>query len=349
MKRRRRVLIALLCVLVVAAALIGIWHLSREKEELSLYVTGIIDGMEVNLSPKVGGRISSICCKEGDGVRMGQVAISLESDDIKASVRQAQAGVERARSDVKAAEASAETYKANLIGAEADIRSAAADLARAREQMEEAKNEAARREELYAKNLISKESRDQLVSSYMVNAAACEASREKLDSVRSKKDAAVGQINAALSQVNASRSALKEAEANLAFSRSKLADTVIATPVTGTVIFKAFETGETVSPGETILTVIDLDNLYARVDIDETKIGNVVLHGDAFVTVEGVPGRVFKGRITEIGRHAEFATQRDVIRGREDIKTFRVKVGVDDPSGILKPGMTVDVEIPKKR
>jgi HlyD family secretion protein len=348
MKRRRIVLIALLCVLVVATALIAIWHFSRE-EEPSLHVTGIIDGTEVNLSPKVAGRISSICCKEGDGVRKGQVAISLESDDIQASVAQAQAGVERARSDVKAAEGSAETYKANLIGAEADIRSAAADLARAREQMEEAKNEAARREDLYAKNLISKESRDQLVTSYRVNAAAYDASREKLDSVRSKKDAAVGQINAALGQVNASRSALKEAEANLAFSRSKLADTVIATPVTGTVIFKAFETGETVSPGETILTVVDLDSLYARVDIDETKIGNVVLHGDASVTVEGVPGRVFKGRITEIGRHAEFATQRDVIRGREDIKTFRVKVGVDDPSGILKPGMTVDVEIPRKR
>jgi HlyD family secretion protein len=349
MKKRRKVLIALLCVLIVAAALFAIWHLFREKEEPSLHVTGIIDGMEVNLSPKVAGRISSICCKEGDGVRKGQAVIALESDDIKASVRQAQAGVERARSDVKAAMASAETSRANLIGAEADIRSAEADLARARQQMEEAKKEADRREELYAKNLISKESRDQMVSIYLVNAAAHNATREQLDSARSKKDAAAGQVNAAQSQVNASRAALKEAEANLAFYQSKLADTVIATPVRGTVIFKAFETGETVSPGETILTVVDLEDLYARVDIDETKIGNVVLHGDAFVTVDGVPGRVFKGRITEIGRYAEFATQRDVIRGREDIKTFRVKIGVDDPSGILKPGMTVEVEIPRKR
>jgi HlyD family secretion protein len=74
----------------------------------------------------------------------------------------------------------------------------------------------------------------------------------------------------------------------------------------------------------------------------------VVLDGRASVTAEGLPGRVFKGKISEIGRYAEFATQRDVVRGREDIKTFRVKVRVEDPDGLLKPGMTVEVAIPVK-
>jgi multidrug resistance efflux pump len=349
MKKRQKIIIAMAGVLVVAAALLSIRYFSRDPEASSLRTTGIIDGTEVNLSPKVAGRISSICCNEGDRVRKGQVAVALESDDIQASVRQALAGVERARSDVQAAVASAQTTKANLAGAEADVRSAEADLARAREQMEEAKTEADRREELFARNLIPKEARDQAVSAYRVNAAAFEASNGKLEAARAKRDAAAGQIDAAQSRVNASRAAQKESEANLAVSRSKLADTTIAAPIAGTVIFKAFEPGETVSPGETILTVVALDNLYARIDIDETNIGNVVLQGDASVTVEGVPGKVFRGRITEIGRYAGFATQRDVIRGREDIKTFRVKVRVDDPSGILKPGMTVDVEIPKKR
>lgn len=64
--------------------------------------------------------------------------------------------------------------------------------------------------------------------------------------------------------------------------------------------------------------------------------------------VDGLPGRKFQGRVSEIGRYAEFATQRDVVRGREDIKTFRVKVRVDDPGGFLKPGMTVEVMISKQ-
>ncbi|MDO8426936.1 MAG: hypothetical protein Q7T24_05425, partial [Deltaproteobacteria bacterium] len=65
----------------------------------------------------------------------------------------------------------------------------------------------------------------------------------------------------------------------------------------------------------------------------------------ADVIAAGMPERVFAGRITEIGAVGAFATQRDVTRGRSDIKTFRVKAGVEKPEGLLKPGMTVKVRI----
>jgi HlyD family secretion protein len=276
------------------------------------------------------------------------VVITLESDDIKASAEQAMAGVERAKADVKVAEASIENSKANVLAAEAEVKGAVADLEKAGAQKEESRRQADRREDLYNKNLIAKESRDQSVTEYAVNAAAYDSSKEKLNAARSRKDVAASQLNAAISQWNSSKAMLKEAEANRAFFRSKLDDTSIVTPVTGTVIFKALEPGEMVSPGVAVLTIVDLNSLYARVDIDETKIGRVVLNDNAFVRVEGVPGKIFAGRISEIGRYGEFATQRDVVRGREDIKTFRVKVRVDDPTGVLKPGMTVDVEIPGK-
>ena len=72
-----------------------------------------------------------------------------------------------------------------------------------------------------------------------------------------------------------------------------------------------------------------------------------MLNAVAMIRTEGESKRVFKGRVSEIGRYAEFATQRDVLRGRQDIKTFRVKIDIDDPAGILKPGMTVEAEIMK--
>jgi RND family efflux transporter MFP subunit len=235
-----------------------------------------------------------------------------------------------------------------MLGAEADMRGAAADMERARTLMEESRREAERAEELYKKEFISRESRDQLVAAHDANIAAYDSSKEKFNSGRSGKDAAVSQLNSAVSRLASAKATMKEAEAALAFARSKFADTTIKTPVTGTVIFKSMEKGEIVGPGVTILTVVDLNSLYARVDIGETKVGGVVLDGPANVTADGLPGRIFKGRVTEIGRYAEFATQRDVVRGREDIKTFRVKVRVEDPDRLLKPGMTVEVEIPKK-
>ena len=226
------------------------------------------------------------------------------------------------------------------------MQASAADAKRARAQMEESRREAERAKELFAKDFISRESRDQTVSAYDVNAAAYDSAKEKLASARSRKDSASAQLSAAESQLTSSKATLKETEAALAYSKAKLADTVIKSPVSGVVIFKSMEAGETVSPGVTVMTVVDLKSLYARVDMDETKIGGVVLNGPATITVDGLPGKTFKGRISEIGRYAEFATQRDVVRGREDIKTFRVKIRVEDPDGLLKPGMTVEAAIP---
>jgi HlyD family secretion protein len=337
-----------LLVLLAVFAAVYIYYARTGKTAPVLRATGIIDGIEVNLSPKVSGRILWVCCNEGGIVKAGEVAVTLESEDLKASVDQASAGVERAKADIRTAEASIENSRANTSSADADMRSAAADMARARTQMEESRREAERAKELFKKEYISRESRDQIVAAYDANAAAYDSSKEKFNSSRSKKDAAVSQMNSAISQLASAKAMLKQEEAALAFAGSKLADTTIKTPVSGTVIFKSMEKGETVSPGVTILTVVDLNSLYARVDIDETKIGGVALNSAATVTVEGIPGKIFQGRISEIGLYAEFATQRDVIRGRQDIKTFRVKVMVDDPEGLLKPGMTVEVGISKK-
>ena len=328
------------------AVLLGL-RLEHKNTVAPIHETGIIDGYEVNLSPKVAGRISWLGADEGDTVKAGQVLVTLDSEDVKASLAQAVAARKKAEDDISAARAQEENAKADILSADADAKSARADVAMAQAQEEESGREAKRAESLYRENFISTQSRDQSLSSYDVNRAAYESSVDKLASARAKKAAAATGVDLAQSQLESAKAVLREAQANVAYYQSKLDDTVIKTPVSGTVIFKAHEQGETVSPGDTILTVVDLNGLYARVDIDETKIGGVELNGPAYITVDGVPGKVFKGRVTEIGRYAEFATQRDVIRGREDIKTFRVKVRVlEDPGRILKPGMTVEVTIP---
>lgn len=270
-----RALAAIAVVLVLAAALVYVVK-TRHKAEPAIKTAGIIEGIEVNLAAKAAGKIGSICCNEGDNVRQGQVAISLDSEDLKAAVAQSVANVEKAKV-----------------------------------QMEEAEKKLKRARGLVQKEFIS---------------------QEALDSAVAARDASVADFHLA--------------NATLAFNQAKLADTTILSPVSGTVVFKAFEKGEMVSPGQTILTIVDLASLYARVDLDETLIGRISLNSEAWVTTTGQPARTFRGRVSEIGRYAEFATERDVTRGRQDIKTFHVKIAVEDRSGALKPGMTVEVKIP---
>ncbi len=82
---KKRIIIPAIILLVVGTIII-IFYARREKRAETIHTTGIVEGVEVNLSPKVSGRISYMCCNEGDSVREGEVVIKLESDDLRASV-----------------------------------------------------------------------------------------------------------------------------------------------------------------------------------------------------------------------------------------------------------------------
>ncbi|HDH06651.1 MAG TPA: HlyD family efflux transporter periplasmic adaptor subunit [Nitrospirae bacterium] len=342
---RKKIIISVVIILLAVTAFY-ILRPGGEKKAVSIRTSGIVEGMEVNISTRVAGRIAKISCREGDSVEKGRTVIRLESRELISLVEQAKAGIERAKAEVGVSEASLENSRAVIQSAEAGIINAAADLEKIRVLMEEARKEMQRANSLYEQELISKETYDRSAAAYNAYAAEYKSSQAKLASARAKKASAEAGLNLSASRIEAAKGALQEAEANLSYHRARLDDTVITTPISGTVVFRALEEGETVVPGVTVLTIVDMENLYIRTDIEETRIGAVALNSRAVITAEGVPGKEFYGRVSEIGREAEFATQRDVVRGRQDIKTFRVKIKLDNPEGILKPGMTVDVEIP---
>lgn len=318
-----------------------------DNKEISLVTSGVVEGTEINISSKAPGRILEICCNEGEGVLKDGVVIKLESDELTASVKQAEAGVARAEAEIKVAEAAIEGARAGIQGVEADIRNAEAEVARTKVDMEEAEREMKRAASLFAEEIVTQESYEKAHAGYNSLSALHASSKAKYSSVVSKRRSAAAQLNTTLSQLTAAQKGLKEAESHLLYQQSRFNDTVIKAPISGTVTFKAFEAGETVSPGVAIMTIVDMDNLFVRTDIDESRIGGVVLNKEVNIMLEYSPKKVIKGKIMEIGRYAEFATQRDVVRGRQDIRTFRVKIAVDEHSGVLKPGMTVRVTIPK--
>jgi HlyD family secretion protein len=348
METMKKKIIISSAIIIIAVIAFFFFFFSKKEKINSLHTTGIVEGVEVNISSKVAGRISELCCKEGDAVKEGAVVVRLESDDITASVRQAKAGVERAKADIMVAESQVENSKANLKNAEAEIVYIEAELEKAKTQLEEARRQKDRADSLHKDGYISKAELDLAVTNYDTALANYEAAKARLTAYVSRRDAAASQVAASESQLSSARAGLKEAGAALSYQMARLNDTVIKTPISGAVVFKALEKGETVSPGIVILTIVDLNNLWIRIDLEETIIGLIKLGGDVLIRIEGIKGTIIKGKVLEIGRYAEFATQKDVTRGRQDIKTFRVRIKPEDISGILKPGMTVKVEVPIK-
>jgi HlyD family secretion protein len=151
----------------------------------------------------------------------------------------------------------------------------------------------------------------------------------------------------AITAVQQDEAAVMSAAANVKFYEDQLADTQIKAPVDGVVVSKALEVGEWVTPGVPILTVDDLSTIWARVDVEETDLGSLYIGKSAQVELPTVPPQVFSGRVMAIGQEGQFATERDVRRGRQDIRTFYVKVQVLQAEGQLKPGMTAEVTFPR--
>ena len=316
-----------------------------EKPSGCIETTGIVEATEVGLGPKIAGRIDWLCCKEGDAVKAGELAVRLDDKELKARVLQGRKSLKAEEASLNISEANLENARLEIDAVRAEVQTAEAEVARTNALTEDAKKSLQRVSGLFKDGLISEREMDAAKTNYDANNA-------QLDSVRARKRAADVKLKISLSsirtseaQVSSAKAKVEESQAALNVLEAQLKDTEIISPIDGVVAYKAFETGEVVNAGSSVYTIHDLKNIWARVDIEETKIGDLRLGNTAKITASAMPDKEFSGEIIEIGREGEFATQRDVTRGRSDIRTFRVKIGISKPDGLLKSGMTVRARI----
>src|SRR5262249_10259211 len=123
----------------------------------------------------------------------------------------------------------------------------------------------------------------------------------------------------------------------------RLRYTEIKAPIDGIVDVRAARAGEYVTPGQPIVTLVNPDDLWVRVDIEETYIDRVRL-GDK-LTIRLPSGVERTGTVFYRSADASFATQRDVSRTKRDIKTFEVRLRVDNADRRLAVGMTAYVTL----
>ena len=126
----------------------------------------------------------------------------------------------------------------------------------------------------------------------------------------------------------------------------RLAYTELHAPMDGIVDVRAARTGEVVTAGQPIVTLINPDDLWIRADVEESYIDGVRI-GDT-LTVRLPSGDTREGRVFYRGVDAGFATQRDVSRVKRDIKTFEIRLRVDNADRKLAVGMTAYVLMPAR-
>jgi len=156
--------------------------------------------------------------------------------------------------------------------------------------------------------------------------------------------ASAEQVSLKQSQVRSNEHMQAAAAAQRDKADVRLAYSEIRAPIDGIVDVRAARVGEVVSPGQPIVTLINPDDLWVRVDVEETYVERVRLNDTLQVRLpsgEQRPGTVFYR-----GADAGFATQRDVSRTKRDIKTFEIRLRIDNRDRHLAVGMTAYVLLP---
>ncbi len=291
--------------------------------------SGFLDAPTSAVAAQVAGRIDAIPVREGDRVRAGQLLARLDAREREAQVAQAEATLDQSRISLREAEA-------NLAAAEPTVGGAGADVARARATLDEAESNFDRTDQLVRGSAASAQQLD------AARARLLEA-RAALASLTAGKASVQGRVTAARAAVATARGAVAVASAAVATARVQLSEAEVRAPFDGLVVDRDLEPGEWAAPGTPVVTVEDLGRLWVRLDLEERSLADLRLGQPVEVRLQALPGRTFRAHVIEIGALGGFAVNRDVKRGRPDLRTFRVRAALDDRDEALRPGMTAEV------
>src|SRR5450755_254278 len=280
-----------------------------------------------NVTAQGFGRITSIVVKEGDRITKGQVLLTQENIQANADVHAQAAAINSAESGVQAAEAS--------------FKSAQSDLLQSQANLEKAKLDFDRGQSLFKDGLIPKQDFDQRKTTYDAQFAAVDSARSHV--LTSK---------ATLDQM---RSQVSQGRAILVHTEDVLHKTTYTSPINGIVSYLPERVGDYVVPGiqnsngSFLMTLSDMSVVTSEVKVDETDIVNVKIGQDADVTIDAIPGKIFKGKVTEIGSQAVLRssglTTTQTTTSNQEAKDFKVVVTLDSPPENLRPGLSSTAKI----
>ena len=273
------------------------------------------------------GKIIDIAVKEGELVKRGDVLLRLENIQPTADVAAQQAGLG--------------SVEAGLRANEANYRSAQAEQTQRQADFERAKFDWERGQQLYKDGLIPKSDFDARKSAFDSSAAAVEASQARVQQSRA--------------ELERSRQLIAQSTAVLSRTRDVLRKTTYTAPINGVVSYIAVRVGENVVPGiqnaagSYIMTISDMSVVTAEVKVDETDIVNVRIGQEADVTIDAMPGKTFKGKVSEVGTQAVLRTSglatTQTTAGTQEAKDFKVVVTLNEPPSNLRPGLSTTAKI----
>jgi membrane fusion protein, multidrug efflux system len=346
-----------------------------------------IDGHLNPVSARVSGHVLQLLVRDNQFVKAGELLVQIDPADYNVLVKQAQAEYDNAvaaarsagvnipitststSSQLESAQAEVASAQANLLAAKQQADAANAQLVQADANNVKAQNDLARYKQLVSKQEISQQQYDQAYAAAQANAAAVDAARagvaaaqQQVRAAQSKVTQAEANVRSAQTgpqQVAAIRSRAQSAEAMveqkqaaLDAAKLNLAYTSVIAPVDGFVTNRTVEVGQNVQPGQELMRIINLDNIWVTANFKETQLRHMRV-GQAVTIHVDTTGKDYKGKVDSIAGASgsvtsllppENATGNFV----KVVQRIPVKI-IFDPGEtrehVLRPGMSVEPKV----
>ena len=380
--RKRILAVAGVLALIVVVAMYLYYRnrISTDDAEVDAHVTPI--------ASKIYGNISEILVLDNQQVKAGQILVRIDPRDSQAKVDQARAELTLAESqstgastevplaqatttsDVSAAEADAAGSQAAYQEAtSSDVAYAQANVAKSQAAFDKAQADLARMKPLADKAEISQQDYDGYVETARVAESQLEADKEKLAEAQNKAQVAGANLHAATahlaearagsrmvavrsSDAAAARARVAEAQANLDAAELEFSYTQIVAPVDGVVTHKSVEVGQIVEPGQGLLVIVPLNDVWVTADYKETQLADVRAGQKAEIHVD-MYDETFTGHVDSIAgatgaRLSLLPPENATGNFVKVVQRIPVKILLDPippEKAILRPGMNVDVTI----
>src|SRR5688500_1325678 len=331
---RKKILIAVVVVLVLGAAVAANVYYRRDTgitvtaeairaRDLEALVSAsgrIQPKSQVNISANRMGRVTRLAVQEGQRVKKDQFLLEIDPRQLEGQLQRSVAGVAAAES--------------GLEGARLSVRQAEISLEQAQATLELSRQTLKRQQDLWKDGLTTREALERAQNEVTVRETDVEGRKQD---IRSRQQ-----------EIQTRAQQIKQEQAGLATTRYDLSQITITSPIDGIIVRRNIEEGETAvvgtmnNAGSNLLTVADMSVLEAEVEVDETDIPTVALGQEAKVTIDAVPDRTFRGRVTEIGNSPIQTTQNT---GQRQATTFKVVITIEEDVPDVRPGFTCTAEI----
>lgn len=335
-------------IVLLLAAGIG-WH-SRNRVSTD---DAQVDGHLVPVSGRVYGTVVKVLVEDNQAVQAGDPLVALDPNDIqtrldqtKAAQAQAQAQLAGAKADLARARAA---YQQALTS---DVDSAKATLDARKASLEKARADLQRMQPLAEREELSALQFDGFRTQADIADSEWRAAQQRLGSLRHEAEIRHAAIGAAEARLASAQAQVEQARANQEGLGLQLGYTRILAPVDGVVTRRTVEAGQTIQPGQGLLTLIPLHRTWVTANFKETQLARMQAGQAAEIKVD-MNGAVLKGQVDSIAgstgsRMSLLPPENAVGNFVRVVQRIPVKIRIDEADArkvVLRPGMNVEVTV----